>query len=611
MNKLKLKTNDTITVLYKIVNIDQNKDTIFNMAFLSKNKDNISIDQICPFGSNLSKNGEYRNGVINWQNFNYFLENNNTKILFETLIMYITNTLRERKIKLSIQYFYPNTTNNKIKKKCEEVCETNSIRFYTIAWTRFYYQYISGILPNNLNDAFIEVMLKYKKKDKSEFIKILSQFKKESEIFIYICNNSIDKKINLNKNHIFGQKFMVLTLATSNHLYNIEYNVWRELSINSQLTKLVSDKVTNGFPILNNYIMIYANNIAELFDNPIVEKKIYSSNIATRVVELLTQAYQYTPKLNKKINKNIEITIKNVLTKIARKNIATTELDNFNTLKDSINHSINYAKEHVILSHTVINMISEYTGQVFYDSALVTADMFSSTKYNTFKKYMFQLLYNIYCLNTKVHCIHADLHLNNITINPEFNKNDIKSHILYKLDVGHEYVFENNYKNLCIIDFGNSIINPNHYAINKDIPISKDNLLQSQIDWLLHNLYKVKPEYKHFNIINNNIVYHYDEYFKILSALDIFNISSKILLYLNTTKHLGEISDQSVHLVTAINNSANYYLTTVFEKLLNTKDYTEFQNMDWPAISIIKEIFAKDIYNKNIINISNTYTYYV
>lgn len=183
---------------------------------------------------------------------------------------------------------------------------------------------------------------------------------------------------------------------------------------------------------------------------------------------------------------------------------------------------------------------------------------------------------------------------------------------------------------MCIIDFSRSIINPEHHKIfhqkngkheylqNDQHALSKDRLLKNQIEYLSSYLYSIKPEYKEFsNIIENNMKYHFDEYFKVLSALDIYNITSKILTFTNYGKKIGKINKNSKTLVTNINISANYYLTTVFEKLLNTNNYTEFIDMEWPLLSIIQDVFnnrnnAKDGNNEKdteINNIVDIYSY--
>ena len=52
--------------------------------------------------------------------------------------------------------------------------------------------------------------------------------------------------------------------------------------------------------------------------------------------------------------------------------------------------------------------------------------MFDKDNFGIFTKYMFQICYNLYCLNSKLYTIHGDLHLNNITLNTILYKKNAK-----------------------------------------------------------------------------------------------------------------------------------------------------------------------------------------
>jgi hypothetical protein len=615
-----LDVYNTVTVLYKITNFESdsnNNVVIYNTTFLSvnpKNRSNLYINQMCPSGSILSKNSEYRSGLINWQNFTRFLKNNKSiNELFETIMMYITEMFHERKNKLTVEFFYPSGKKYSNKKEIEADCSKNMIQFYAITWIKFYYDLILNVISNNLNNDFKQIMLKYQIEDKKTFIKILSEYKVEFEILIYICNNSINEKINLYENKKLGEKMTILNLAEYTNSFNIEYSAWCELSINSKVSNIVLNKITNGFSLLNNWTFIYADNISELFDNLEHSDKIKKSKIAVKITDLLTQAQKYAKPSTVKFNKNINSILKNITD--SYDSINSREIDTMNVLKNNIKRSINYAKENIILSNVVLNMISEHSGQTFYDNTFLTGYMFDSSNYNNFKKYMFQLLYNLYCLNTKIHCIHGDLHLNNITISPMFNKAvkiDIKNpQILYILE--DSYQFNNNFLNLCIIDFNTSIINPDLYDPTEftninSIDFNKDNLLKIQIKKILTYLFSIKPIYKQYeNIITNNMTFHFNEYFKILSALDLYNVSCKLLTFIKIKK-VGNVCDSSRDMINSVNKLSDYYLTTVFEKLLNTKIYTEFENMEWPAVTIIKKLFPLEIINPDMVTDIYNYT---
>lgn len=567
-----------IVVLYKIT--INNNTTVYNTSFV--NKKNNTLEYICPTGSILSNNGEYRSGLLNYNNFDTFLTNNkNIKKLLENIINYIKYTFDLNTSIFTTEYFYPEHKHDYMQLDYD-----TCVYFFSIAWIKFYYEYQTNILSNNLNTDFKIIMLFYKKHNKS-FTKFIAKYAKDFEVLIYICYNNIIDKVNLYESIKLGQKLTMLNLAEYNNAHNIEHNIWCEISINNKIRTLITSKITNNFAFSNKSIIIYISNIANLFDNPNHFDKIIKSNIATQVVKLLTQAKQYT--LPVKFNKNLSKIIKEITYDYDYKN--KNQNSTLDILHNNIQAPINYAKENIILSNYVLNMISEYTGLTFYDAALHGTNMFSTANYDNFYKYIFQLLYGLYCLNTKVHCIHGDLHLNNITIAPLFSAMplvDIQNpQIIYIVD--QHYAFVNNFHNLCIIDFNNSIVNPDLYNTQR---FNKDTLLQIQIENLLLYLYSVKPEYKQYDVtIKNNMLYHFNEYFKVLSALDIYNISSKLLSFINKKKQLGNICKNTIALITNMLNLSNHYITTKFQQLLHATDYTEFINMEWPALCIIKQLF--------------------
>ena len=79
---------------------------------------------------------------------------------------------------------------------------------------------------------------------------------------------------------------------------------------------------------------------------------------------------------------------------------------------------------------------------------------------------MFELVYTLYCLNSKKGVIHGDLHLNNFTVHPlyftEFkNPDELKNpSMLYVLDKNHYYLFPSRQYHIVVIDFSRSLIRP-------------------------------------------------------------------------------------------------------------------------------------------------------
>lgn len=605
-----LDITNTITVLYKIIDIENDTAVIYNMSYLTMDKEELYISHVCPSGSIVSKGGEYRNNLLNWLTFNNFLnENNSVKNIYYYIQTHFKEIFAERKFELITEYI----CDDKLLQQSKKICKPFKIHMFCITWFNFYYDYVLGVLPNNLNKSFIDVMLMYKREDTSFFKHVLKKFNfKDINIYYYITNNMITThKAYTYKNVManickIGQKITILSLAEYQNLFNIEYSVWRELSINNSVSDLVVNKISNGFALSNNWFLIKLTN--GLFDNTQQYERMNRSKMATKIIDLLTQAKNLTFFNNDKQEVSNDF-VKSAL-------LSNNEMS---VLKDAINNSIDYAEDNIIMADTVLNMVSEYLGKTFYDISFTKPNIYALENFPTFKKYMFQLCYNLYCLHTKVHTIHGDLHLNNIILNPLFHrvKTEIEGpKIMY--NIGEEqYIFDNNFRNICIIDFDRSIINPENYNDfhRKDVPrafaniTSKDSLLQSQTHNLLLYLYSIKPEYKQFNnVIESNMLYHFDIYFKVLSTLDIYNITSKLISF--TKNHINKkIATRSLKVIQDINKMANYYITTVFENLIKTSNFVEILDMDWPILSIIKKVFAENILQTHTLCVVDEYTY--
>ncbi len=678
--------NNDIIAVYKIKDIDSNDNAIiYSMAYIGvSNGDQIDIEYICPSGSVISIGGEFRSTLLAWKPFIDFINNNTViKDIYDFTTDNFRKLFYERRFDLNIEYIYKNHIHKKYSKAVEKLCEEFKIHMYVISWLNFYHDIIFEMEDNHLNDIYKNTMLKYKKSDERFFKSMYKKFGNTNmENFYYLCNNllSSSKKYTLENLRMntckISQKMTILFASELKNMFNVEYGIWRELAINAKVSDLVLNKITNGFALSNNWFLFKIPKNIMIFDNPKQYDRLDRSQLASKILELLNQAKYLTTtkknlidlnvntlavdiintceKLKKNTEKNKDKNIKNKGKKSKKKKDKKQEIvidnlennsegnnsegnntegnnieysdkpDEFNYLGEGIDRNIIYTEDNIVLSDVVLNMMSEYLGKTVYDMSICeeTSIIFSSTNYPNFRKYMFQLCYNLYCLNTLAHTIHGDLHMNNMIINPMSigKKITIKDpKIIYEINE-ETYVFNDNFHNLCIIDFDNSIIIPEKYneLHRKDVPLNVsninniDNLLNNQVNNLLHYLYKFKPAYKQNNaVIENHIMYHFNHYFKILSALDIYSAAHKLLTFSEPYKKKGR-SNKSIKLLENIKASADYDLVNTLEYFINNKNYEDIRNMEWPIHRVIKECFYEDlaIPNTNLnYNITDIYKY--
>jgi hypothetical protein len=639
-------TVETITVLYKIKDVQYtDKEVTYNMAYIEQKpkktdilymeilekthgiklspSDNIYINNICPSGSMISKDGEYRSGLLNWNSFQIMLKkNNDVNQVFQHIVEYFADALKERKYILLTEYYFPTDKfKNKFQYETELLCSTNKIQFFCIVWFNFYYTYSFGFISNHVNEIFKNLMLKYQKEDMLLFKSLWNKFSHGAvEDLRYICGNyikSYSTKLHIYDKSKLGQKIIPLNLIEAQNFFNIEYSPWKEFFINNKVSDMVINNICGGFNLANSWFII-KNPDKRFYDNPSQADRLEKSGVALKIAELLSQAKLYTyHNINDKENdidsKLIEIAMHNAS---GSKDRITSWLSNeFKVLYNKIQNNIDHVKENIIMSNVSLCLTTEFLGKTLYDAIFFTKHssyykklvptIFSPENHSHFKKYMFQLCYNLYCLNAKLMVIHGDLHLNNMTLNSIFYKKNVNVEvknpkIMYIIDNMHQYIFDNNFYDLCIIDFSRSIFNIKNYEsfvldhIPYNIVNNKTQFHNKQVKDLLNYLYSSKPEYIEFGTsIEMAMSHHYSEYFKVLTALDLYNLTVKFIEFLkNPSASSVKVSDKaSIKLISELNKSSEYYLTTVLNKLITERNFEEVNDMEWPILSIIKDIF--------------------
>lgn len=641
-----LDTTDSITAVYKLRKVQSKEDDIiFATAYIAiKSSKDLNyqknvipikrptkevslekkayINKVSCSGSMVSKDGEYRSSMLSWYTLKDILDTTpKMKKIYDFIIDYLNIAFLEREYSIFIDYFYPrDKIKNLYQFETELLGSSIKLELFSITWFSFMYAYYFGFLSNNLNNDFITMLLQYKKEDVAFFKRVMQVFSPtDLDEYRYIINNDLfSTKYNLYEKTKMGQKIIPLNLIEAQNFFNIEYHPWKELAINIKISDLVLNNVTNGFPISYNWLLIKANE--NLFDSRSQYQRMHRSKAALRIAEILSQAKLYTYY---NINEIDKLKAEEIFEEIPDKELLTPWLSNeFQILYDKIQNSIDHAKENIIVSNVVISFISEYVGKTFYDSLIISensiyykslsGNMFDKDNFGIFTKYMFQICYNLYCLNSKLYTIHGDLHLNNITLNTILYKKNAKIDIknpklLYILDNNNQYIFDQNFYDICLIDFSRAIIHPDHYELFKnsyipdyEIVHSQQQFSKRQIDMLLLFLYYIKPEFKECdNIIRNDISFNYDKYFKILTALDLLNVSSKILSFITSKKSSIKACKESIILLKKLVDSSSNIITSKLNKIINERNSgEEINDFEWPILTIIKEVFEDSHINK-------------
>ena len=621
---------DTITLTFKIRDLNSNIETIFAFGYYEELNSKTRIrDSVLTHGTNtilryfsiggsyISKDGEYRSNIISGVNIREIYSIPELQCMETDIIEYLKDKLSKRRIVILKDYFYP-TDEKKIL--IETGLEYGSYRhefiLFSLAWLVLMINVDLNLVENNLNNKYQELMLKYKTEDLLFYQNLKKKYtnSKMDEMRFLINHIRIrreeSKIIDTTK---VGQKIIPLSISEAQNPFNIRYKPWREYLIALHLSDLVVNYVSPGFFIINQWYYI-KNSRKGLFDNDIQYEKMERSELAEQITNLLTRADLYTheninkPQSSKKINKTVDSWISN----------------KFKNLSKKIQDPIEYAKEEIIMSNVALGFMSEYVGRTFMDFIILcktssyynklVGDPFTLNGYPLFAKYMFDICYNLLCMNHISGIIHGDLHLNNATIKPYLYENirnikDIKNptvlYIVGKNETDY-YIFPTVAYNSCLIDFSRSIILPekinqirDHSLPKSYIFINKLNEFQDdQVERLLQLYISYTSDSSH-NKDDLRIIFRnkFESVFKLMSVTDLLGFTNKLItLFSINDNSIIKPHKSCIELLKKINSYSENYITLEINKLISNQTYeTVISDMDWPIRTIIKKCFYEFI----------------
>lgn len=197
-----------------------------------------------------------------------------------------------------------------------------------------------------------------------------------------------------------GQKLTPLTLREATHLGDINYAAWREVYVNNLATELVINGVSPCFPIFGNWSYVTGAD-RRLFEGRPMRERYDRGNQAVGALESLREA-------RARIKER------------ASSDYRAGQLD------AHIYESIVYALDFLVMSRFAMCSTSEFVGYTLRSVPTIIRRrrlvnpaylrLFSCPIMTA--RYLFDLCYSTHALHTRVGAIHADLHMNNVTINP-------------------------------------------------------------------------------------------------------------------------------------------------------------------------------------------------
>lgn len=605
-NDINMSKTETVCTVLKII---RNK-RIINYAYVyGKIENNNVVNQyVITSNSLISKDGEYKHRLIKFDKIN--IENK----LLDKYYDYFIQELKNKEFDLICDIF--NIKNKKIKKKYLNKLNNKQlfIKVYLISWLVEMYNIYTKNQPININELYNNIMFSnkdieiFKKYHTNDIRTIIKEF---------ICFDS-EYKIEI------GQKLIPFNYIQLKEYNNIIHFQWKELLINRIITNLIYNSNSTCFSIFIDWFLIQNSN-KNLYDNVEIYKKILYSD---KIKEILN--YLYLAK-----NNLIELKSFNEKEKL------------INTLLMKLKKIIKDSESDILMSNISLCYFSEYSGKTIYDYLYKLANDNKEkcnignlyTDYNIFSKYLFEIIYSLYCLNLKG-IIHGDLHLNNITINSSqelcnnaniiydlnnnYNENILDYILNYQSNIEFKsknnyldncYIFKHYGSYPCIIDFSRSFLLVNiidEDIIEKEKNKIRNNFIKTEKKRIINELNKIFPNYIKNNAHKIKFLFknkNFNILFLYFSAYDIFTFSTNLLIFMKkiSISNNLKVNNNILNLLSNISKKSYYYL----EQIIDENNYnTNDKKYQFPNYLILKEFFSEYIVKKNdtkkeIVNLFN------
>lgn len=559
-----------------------NKSSIYAILYedLESKKSNKNISYIALGPSLTSSDGEFRPYFIRADVLLDFYEEYSN--IYSHLEDNLIQDVESGELQFGVELHIFNDEFKKSNKWSQQIDESRyTVKFYTYVWLLMFWQYDSNISFNHISPSFHSVMFD---KNSSILYKALTSFETPDHILKlaeysgrFYISVEMRKRLNLNSSTLrLGHKLIPLTVADVRHFKNPRYRPWKELYVDYMVGKLVINLITPGLPIMGEYFFVQ-NTSHGMFDNDAMHTKLDLSQVGENITESLELIQTQT--LNTSSEKDDEqfLNIK------------------FKQLSDQLDASIEYTEEEIIMSGISIVKVVEYIGFTIRDIVRIGGkdprEMVGPllTSQRLFAKYIFEIVYTLMCLNTKLGVIQGDLHLNNAVIFPMVRTDHSKNETIVIYQIGDKYYKFPHYGSFGgVIDFSRAIVTQSQIRTDYGEEFAGE-FIQKQKNAIL-SIYKMFfPDFytKYSFKLNEYLKENFDMGFKVATAIDSYRLFGDMIILLKSSSE--RILPANIKLLERIRNISLNILTEKMQSVLVKNDImTEF-----PHELILRECFSE------------------
>lgn len=458
-----------------------------------------------------SQDGQYVGRITPWEKFfeNYLRED--LEPIINPISLYMMRLMNTRKMKFQVDICYP--LHFKQRREYEDSLNVSKVcnKLFEICLIIDNYNQHLEIIPHHINLNYAAVIMHDDMRNEFEKHFAMINGREVCEKVLFHFSTVKEDKYS---NFRMGQKLIPLNSAELINPWNINQSFWRELFISLALTELVFNGCCLGFPMTVGWVVIRGTH-AGIYENASLHDRYEHGKIAAKMAKELAKVEE-----------------------MARPDGVYRGIQ-FIGVADKIRDAIKLGEAELVMSDASGLILLEDVGPTlanwhnYVESPKLVAYGYDSVLlWPNAARIIADWLTTFVSLHERLHCIHGDLHMNNMTIN--YSSRAAKAggnHFAYIIG-GIMYLFPDDGTRGYFIDSSKSIL-CNTSALERVLPSHEvDAYRRSLPETLTQFLLIYFPQYEK----RAPEIRHYAEVFpkamqSIAEAVDINNLGKNIAFF--------------------------------------------------------------------------------
>ncbi len=602
-----------------------------------------------------SRDGEYRSRYILWSQFLEFIDVYSDIIdMVEPMII----AKMQSQLQYHVSFYYPQACDQSREFEDSINDARLPIMFHALCWLTDFFYFHNNYTENHANSAYVNNI--YQREDADIYDQIVDKLTS----YGYLCmishieewSDKVSKDLQRDTFYPtpirIGQKIIPIALLEAIHPDDIRFAAWREKEFTVRLCNLMLNFVAPGFPLVINWSYINGAD-ANLFDNMSMHEKYHQSDIAKKIVEQLDivdksahnteiiggdvssdsedrsydddwtyGAGEYTTGAADIIDSTEDYDVTDIIGTNSNDGIAdiigaADSSDRvFTNISENLKAAALAAGRDVILSDLAICLRMEHMGRTLRNLPVLVAAhatvpelMKTYSDPAVFNKHIFEFMYNAHCMNTHIHLLHGDAHLNNVTVawlmKLFYNgKLAVENPVIaYTLD-GICYTFPHYGTFASFIDFSRAILGSESAIVHDYGNLYAANYFSEQKLRILNVINKHVPNIAAQARLGELITENLPLVFKAIASVDILTITRSLTKLFETDSAFTHDDDNkerfipvdivSKQLLVAVADAAYELLVANITAIIDGT-VTNVTDIEWPNHILIKKFFSKHV----------------